>query len=505
MTVQNKYLFILLLGFILIFQIVTRIPFIHEPLERDEGMYGYMGQRILAGEVPYRDIFDHKPPAVYYINAFIIKFFGSATTIIRTFAAAYSLFTTLALFGIGYLLFGAGGGLLAALIYAFFSGTPMIQGTSSNTETFMVLPMCLALWCFLLANRKKNLWWLFASGLFSGLAVMMKQVAFMNFLVLAGAAFFMTSRPQDLKTSRLKNVIVIIGGFLIVPVFFLAYFFMNHALPDFIKCVFLINKTYLQSSPVPFFFLDPRYGLSSIWNLIKFENGFLWLFSAVALALVFITRRDGDFMLVAFWAIFSFVGVATGTLFFGHYYIHLIPGLSLLSALALVNLRDAFGRTVRNLIWLLAAVFIISGSIALRPFYFQYNPHVISIMKQSTSDFVVAEIVARELKKIMAPDDQVFVWAAEPEVYFYLGKKAPGKYLYYYYWMKRTAEFGEYVPDTILRDLQKLKPRFVVRGNYNPPAPRLAEWIMKNYNLKDDLSGWRIGMMGWRVGERKSR
>ena len=59
----KKYLFILLL--ILLLQLALRIPFLSEPLERDEGAYGYIGQRILAGELPYRDVFDHKTPVVY--------------------------------------------------------------------------------------------------------------------------------------------------------------------------------------------------------------------------------------------------------------------------------------------------------------------------------------------------------------------------------------------------------------------------------------------------------
>ncbi|MBI5078715.1 glycosyltransferase family 39 protein, partial [Candidatus Saganbacteria bacterium] len=142
---------LIFLFFILLTQFTLRVPFLQEPLERDEGLYGYMGQRILAGELPYRDVFDHKPPAVYYIYAGIIKVFGSSLFSIRAAAAVYSLFTTAAIFGVGFLLMGLNGGLLSAFLYALFSGGPLIQGASANTEAFMVLPMVLALWCFLRA------------------------------------------------------------------------------------------------------------------------------------------------------------------------------------------------------------------------------------------------------------------------------------------------------------------------------------------------------------------
>ena len=36
---------------------------------RDPGVFLYIGWRILNGELPYRDIWDHKPPFIFYINA----------------------------------------------------------------------------------------------------------------------------------------------------------------------------------------------------------------------------------------------------------------------------------------------------------------------------------------------------------------------------------------------------------------------------------------------------
>jgi hypothetical protein len=36
---------------------------------RDSGVFLYAGWRILSGELPYRDIWDHKPPLIYYLNA----------------------------------------------------------------------------------------------------------------------------------------------------------------------------------------------------------------------------------------------------------------------------------------------------------------------------------------------------------------------------------------------------------------------------------------------------
>ena len=42
---------------------VTNLP------TRDGGTYLYAGRLILRGELPYINIWDNKPPAIYYINA----------------------------------------------------------------------------------------------------------------------------------------------------------------------------------------------------------------------------------------------------------------------------------------------------------------------------------------------------------------------------------------------------------------------------------------------------
>src|SRR3954449_2554783 len=36
---------------------------------RDSGVFLYVASTILGGGIPYRDVWDHKPPAIYYLDA----------------------------------------------------------------------------------------------------------------------------------------------------------------------------------------------------------------------------------------------------------------------------------------------------------------------------------------------------------------------------------------------------------------------------------------------------
>lgn len=429
-----------------------------------------MGQRILAGEIPYRDVFDHKPPVVYYIYASVIKIFGSSIFSVRVFTLLYSSLTTIAVFGAGFLILGSTGGLLSAFLYALYSGGPLIQGASSNSESFMVLPLVLALIFFLQARKKNSRALYFFAGLLSGLAFMIKQVALFNFLVLLAFVF----SPQ------------LVLGFAVFPALIFVYFWFNGAGGEFLNCVFLVNQIYLKASPVPMFFLDPRYGWQIIRSQIMNENGILWLLSVASLFIIFIKDRSKEIMLLAFWGLASFLGVTAGTLFFGHYFIQLIPAYCLLSAFALLKIRETPAKII--ILILLGFVFLLNFEYQA-PFYFKFNPYQINEMKYGTNAFGVAHLASLDLLSKIKPNDDVFVWAAEPEVYFYLNKRAPSRYSYYFGWMAELK-----ANEQIFSDLKNKSPKFVLWTNYAPAFPELESWIKRNYTLTERYFSWELLM-----------
>src|SRR5215213_7611469 len=49
--------------------VVVRLPSLVQPMGSDEGLYAYVGERVLAGDLPYRDAWDQKPPAIHLTYA----------------------------------------------------------------------------------------------------------------------------------------------------------------------------------------------------------------------------------------------------------------------------------------------------------------------------------------------------------------------------------------------------------------------------------------------------
>src|SRR3954468_10576228 len=49
--------------------LILRVPSLVQPMGPDQGLYAYVGDRILHGDLAYRDAWDQKPPGIHYIYA----------------------------------------------------------------------------------------------------------------------------------------------------------------------------------------------------------------------------------------------------------------------------------------------------------------------------------------------------------------------------------------------------------------------------------------------------
>ena len=120
--------------------VIARMPSLAQPMGADQGLYAYIGERILAGDLPYRDAWDQKPPAIHYTYAALRAFWpaqgaaAAADLIVAVLVAALlaMLGTTLA---------GVTVGRVAALLFLFLSdpGFQRLAGVSvrAQCETFI--------------------------------------------------------------------------------------------------------------------------------------------------------------------------------------------------------------------------------------------------------------------------------------------------------------------------------------------------------------------------------
>src|SRR5262249_60735580 len=54
-------------------------PTLLYPLARDQGVFAFVGSALLRGEIPYRDVWEIKPPAIYWTYAAILATLGGSS------------------------------------------------------------------------------------------------------------------------------------------------------------------------------------------------------------------------------------------------------------------------------------------------------------------------------------------------------------------------------------------------------------------------------------------
>lgn len=153
-------------------------PILSYPLGRDQGEFAAIAVQILRGAVPYVEVWNPKPPAIFYTYAAAIALFGQTALAPRTLDLIAFPLMALALMGIGRRLGGAALGLWAVLLYGvFYFGETF--WTLSQNDGIAALPMAYAVWLLLslqdtALNSRAALWRAFGVGLLAALTLWFK-------------------------------------------------------------------------------------------------------------------------------------------------------------------------------------------------------------------------------------------------------------------------------------------------------------------------------------------
>lgn len=407
---------LIILGVIAFVALCLRLTFLHEPFETDEGIYGYIGQEILKGSIPYKDVIDIKPPGIYYLYAFAVMLFGNTSEGIRVFTAIYSILTLGLVFWIARYVYGSSAGIIAALLYALYSCSPLIEGSSSNSEVFMVLPIVAGVSLFLLGVDRRKRSFLVGSGICGAVAILIKTVA-LPYVALLFTALFFVKQSDTRLTDRLWNVVSFLTPFLVIGGFTLLFFHFHGALDSFIYWNFSLPIIYRKGEVVA------SHGFLNVMRVISPE---LLLLAVVALPTavwLLVAQRDFKSVLVALLLPVSCLGVWLPGKFFPHYFIQLFPFLALLTGIGLARLMECKGASLAVAGPIIAAAF---GYYVWNDYkYFAtLSSEEVSIAKYGKL-FTDSISIADHIKKRTDPSDYIFQWGTQPELYFLADRRSP--------------------------------------------------------------------------------
>ncbi len=157
---------LLFLGLMLVVTVLA-LPILTYPLGRDQGEFATIGRGLLQGKIPYVDLWNPKPPAIFYVYALAMTLYGQTTAALRALDLLLVPLLSAALYWLGFHLRGRRVALFAAVIFPAFYLTETFWTLTQN-DGIAMLPMTLAVLLLFLTVRAARVLAQAAVGLWRG-------------------------------------------------------------------------------------------------------------------------------------------------------------------------------------------------------------------------------------------------------------------------------------------------------------------------------------------------
>ena len=463
------------------------LPFI------DSGVFLYIGWQWTQGQVPYLDLWDHKPPLIYMVDALGYTLTGGQAGVWLLeviFVGASFFILALALRR------WADRWAVVALLPAFW-GSFAHAYLRNMTENYALLWQVGVIWLLSFPRWRKR--YFFFLGILSGLLLMTRpNIVIGSGMVLLYALYRSTSLRERLRGALLWSL-----GATVVWLPVLGYFALHHALKDFWDALILFNLAYRQA------------GTSVSWlvqamKLLRFLPAWVVWMALVGITIALLRpapKQNAESGRTPAW-VFALLLVADAWAVLlprravMHYAMNLVPAFAFWAAIGLGFLFRAWLGNYRRL--------YIAVLVAISLFWLSPLPNVtlwaLQPLQYQHLDYLNA---AKYLNKHTTPDESVFVWS-ESRINVLAKRRLPTKYV------MLPPDFAPHYSqhlERFLSDLENHPPVFIVdtgkRGtafwNLWASYPELnarAERLRKQYR---QIFSTDVGNRPWYFYELRSK
>jgi hypothetical protein len=407
---------VLALGFVAL--TVLRWP---EPLALDQGLFACFARWVPRGWLPYRDLFDSKPPLFLYSYALARLYPGELTHGIWLLEAAWLAAMMKVAFLVARRVWDRWAGLAAAAILLVAEWAPGWGGwwSRAQADEFVALPLLGAAWLAWRALEREKL--ALGAGVLTGVAGLFKIPA----MAVAGAWPLTWLLVLGLRPSVKRTVWMVVG--LLVPWALAAGWFAAHgAFHDFVDGTFVYQRHIAA-------YIAPPWSevITGFFKTIAVE-GALPLATAIA-GLVLAERRERAWL--APFVALTAVAVLMERQLAGYHYLLVLPGLALAGGFGVAKvLRARRPIALTGLLVLVSLCTVeavrwsrayaddartLAGALP-RGVYLARFPGGVSPATEAQA--------AQYLREHTAPGDHVLVWGLSPGIYALADRAPVGRY-----------------------------------------------------------------------------
>jgi hypothetical protein len=474
---------------------------------RDQSIYAVVGDGILHGKMPYRDLWDFKPPGIFLVYALAQGVFGHNMLSVRILEVLgmiglVFLFMRFAETFFGRSRAGLIGGAVAALIHAqldfWHTAQPEVFG---GYLTFAALILATSR----VHPQRRRYWVWFGTGLLFGLAFLFKPP-------LGGGAFvcaaYLTKREQLRvgSTARALYAVLVVGASALLPIGLCAFWFwvrgawpaLHWTLAEFTPGYTALGWANRSASGMLYYALEEAF--------FKFSA----LAAAGVLAMASITpihgrEREGTFLVLGIIAM-QIAGVTMQGKFFPYHYAATLQLIGFLAGLGLYKLwrRCVVGGLGGALAFASFVLITCEMRTATRDLPQEYSERALLRLRYAfhlepyksreaidrecayVADFNLQadRDVGLEVRSRTGSADPIFVWGFEPAIYWFAEREPSSRFIYD---VAQRSEWQKgYARAALMRELNaRLPAMIIVQHNDVFPAVTGHAW-----DSHDELPGF---------------
>lgn len=471
-------------------------PLVMSFASRDSGVFLYMGWRILHGEMPYVDVWDHKPLLIYFLDA--LGIFLTPHSLWGVWLIEWSFLAIAAWAGYRLLsqLFGNFVPWQVSLLW-LVSFTITVAGGNLTTEYSLPFQF-LMLYVFWLNCKKPAVWHFGLIGILGGLAFMTRQN---SLAIIAALALFLAIHHAVRREWRsLARVYAeMFAGFSVPVLLALAYLSrVSGGIASFWDAAFVYNFAYSTERTWGDRIYAVQYGFEWLGQtglaylaLAGWLLCILWLLRKPAITAS--VRQFLWFALLAFPLEIFFVSISGRPRI--PYYLTLLPIFSVFSGFLLwfVALRLQKNLGDKACLWLGLALLVGSALLLAGKYVDVVRSNHLTLDTNKAVAYVLAN---------SAPDDTVLMWGAETAINFFAQRRSPSRFVYQYP-LYRADYAGVALYQEFLSNILQKKPKLIILTTGGGKIPRsfgstsevtdqMIEQIRNLYSNKVRLGEWVV-------------
>ena len=335
------------------------------------------------------------------------------------------------------------------------------MGFEAHATNFVVLPALAGILFAVVAEDSRRTSLVFFSGIFSGIAFLMKQHGIFFVLFCLLYVCWRTWKRDRSALAVTRNA---------------AIFAASAIFPYAVTCL-LLNRAGVFRT---FWFWTVSYaGEYSKMGLRRaihalLENSavavapaiLVWLVAAVGLSALWWDRdasRQRFFTLTLF--LLSFASICPGAYFRPHYFVLLLPAVAILAGIAVSSATKRLAeRSRRRFTFAPILIFTVAFGYSLvrqRQDYFLRPPGSVFQATYPDAPFDAAKEVADYVRQHSFPTARIAVIGSEPEIYFYAHRHSATGYIYMYSLIGHQKYLSR-MQEQMLRELRENQPEYLV-------------------------------------------